>query len=75
MMILIMISMIGMIAMMTNNDDDNYNANDDQTKTTFQTMHFREPLISKKPRFLAFTHVWVYSYIIRLQYNQPIMLL
>ena len=31
--------------------------NDDQAITIFQTMHFREPLTSKKPRFLALNHV------------------
>ena len=54
-----------MITMMTNNNDNNLNANDDsddQTITIFQTMHFREPLISEKPRFLALTHVSVYGY-------------
>ena len=53
-----------MITMMTNNNDNNLNANDDsddQTITIFQTMHFREPLISEKPRFLALTHVSVYG--------------
>ena len=44
-----------------NGDDNNYdNANDDkvgQTITLFQIMHFREPLISEKPKFLALTHV------------------
>ena len=45
------------------NDDDNHdsddddNVNDDQAITIFHTMHFREPLISKKPRFLALNHV------------------
>ena len=46
--------------MMINNDDNNQNANDDngdQAITIFQTMHFREPLISKKPRFLALNHI------------------
>ena len=54
-----------MITMMTNNNDNNLNANDDsddQTITIFQTMDFREPLISEKPRFLALTHVSVYGY-------------
>ena len=54
-----------MITMMTNNNDNNLNANDDsddQTITIFQTMHFREPLISEKPKFLALTHVSVYGY-------------
>ena len=31
--------------------------NGDQTITIFQTMHFKEPVISEKPRFLALTHV------------------
>ena len=65
--------MIVMIIMMIYNDDYILNANDDQTKTTFQTMHFREPLISEKPKFLALTPVRVYSYSIRLQYYQPIV--
>ena len=54
-----------MITMMTNNNDNNLNANDDsddQTITIFQTMHFREPLISEKPKLLALTHVSVYGY-------------
>ena len=41
------------------------NANDgngDQTTTIFQTMHFREPAISAKPKALALTHVLVYGY-------------
>ena len=46
---------------MTNDDDKNYNnANDykgGQTITSFQIMHFREPLISEKPKFSALTHV------------------
>ena len=25
-------------------------------------MHFREPLISEKPKFLTLTHVWMYGY-------------
>ena len=45
--------------MMINYVDNNFdNANDDngdQTITMFLTMHFREPLISEKPRFLAVT--------------------
>ena len=43
----------------------NWNASDnngDQTITIFQTMHFREPVISAKPKFLALTHVLVYGY-------------
>ena len=43
-----------------NNDDNNLNTNDDnddQAITIFHTVHFREPLISKKPRFLARNHV------------------
>ena len=53
------------IIMMINNDDNNKNANDDngdQTITIFQAMHFREPVISAKPKFLALTHVLVYDY-------------
>ena len=49
-----------MLMMMINDDDNNQNTdddNDDQEITIFQTMHFREPLISKKPRFLALNHV------------------
>ena len=50
-----------MIKMIINDDDNNYdNANDDnggQTITKFQIMHFREPLNSEKPKFLALTHV------------------
>ena len=33
-----------------------------QTITIFQTMHFKEPVISEKPSFLALTHAYVYSY-------------
>ena len=54
-----------MVIMMVNNDDNNQNANDDngdQTITIFQTMHFREPVISAKPKFLALTHALVYDY-------------
>ena len=51
---------------MINDDDNNYdNANNDkggQTITLFLIMHFREPLISERPKFLALTHVYVYSY-------------
>ena len=43
------------------NDDNHYdNANDDkdsQKITLFQIIHFREPLISEKLKFSAFTHV------------------
>ena len=38
--------------MMINNDD-----NGDQAITIFQTMHFKEPVLSGKPRFLSLTHV------------------
>ena len=54
-----------MIKVMINNDDNNYNVNDDngdQKMTKFQTMHFREPVISAKPKFLALAHVSVYGY-------------
>ena len=54
-----------MVIMMINNDDNNEHANDgngDQTITIFQTMHFRKPAISAKPKFLALTHVLVYGY-------------
>ena len=64
-MMMITIIMIVMIIMMANNNDNYLNANDDsddQTITIFQTMHFREPLISEKPKFLALTHVSVYGY-------------
>ena len=36
--------------------------NSDQTITIFQTMHFKEPVISAKPKILAPTHVLVYGY-------------
>ena len=36
--------------------------NSDQTITIFQTMHFKEPVISAKPKILALTHVLVYGY-------------
>ena len=43
------------------NVDNNYDSgNDDkggQTITLYQIMHFREPLISDKPKFLALTHL------------------
>ena len=55
-----------MIKIIINDDDNNYdNANDNnggQTITIFQIMHFKEPLICEKPKFLALTHVYVYSY-------------
>ena len=44
--------------MITNVND----GNGDQTVTIFQTMHFSEPAISAKPKFLALTHVLVYGY-------------
>ena len=44
-----MIIMVMTIMVMISNDDNNKEANNDQTKTTFQKMHFREPLISEKP--------------------------
>ena len=62
---MIIIILIVMVIMMINNDDNNENANDDsgdQTITIFQTRHFREPLISEKPKFLTLTHVWMYGY-------------
>ena len=47
--------------MMINDDDNNYdNLNDDNSDreiSIFKTMHFRESLISEKPRFLALTHI------------------
>ena len=56
----IMIIMIVMIIVMLNDDDNKYDnakdENSDQT-TIFQTMQFREYLISGKPKFLALTHV------------------
>ena len=54
-----------MVIIMINNDDNSWNVDDDngdQTITIFQTMHFRESVISAKPKFLAFTHVLVYGY-------------
>ena len=54
-----------MTIMMINNDDNNQNADDDngdQAITVFQAMHFREPVISAKSKFLALTHVLVYDY-------------
>ena len=58
---MIMIIMIVMVKMIVDDVDNNYdNANEDkggQTITLFQTMHFREPLVSEKPKFLALTHV------------------
>ena len=79
-MMTITLVMIVMIIMMINNDDSNENANydnDDLTITIFQTMHFKEPVISEKPKFLALTHVSVCMVIdvVRLQYYQPAMLL
>ena len=64
-MMMIITIMIVMIKMMINNDDNSQNANDgrgDQTIIIFQTMHFREPLISEKPKFFALTHTLVYGY-------------
>ena len=72
---MILIIILVMIRMMINNDDNKLNANDDHTKTKFQTMHFRQPLIREKPNFLALTHVWVYSYSVSLLYYQSVMLL
>ena len=54
-----------MLIMMINNDDNNRNPNDDncdQAIKMFQAMHFREPLVSKKPRFLALNDVYLYIY-------------
>ena len=62
MMIIIMIIIIVMVIMMINN---NQNANDDdgdQTITIFQTIHFRKPVISAKPKFSALARVLVYDY-------------
>ena len=71
-----------MIIMMTNNDDNNWNTNDDNGDQViiFQTMHFRELVISAKPKFLALTHVLVYDYwcchvIILSAYNASVMFL
>ena len=36
--------------------------NGDQTITIFETMHFKEPVISAKPKILALTYVLVYGY-------------
>ena len=66
-----------MVIMMINNDDNNQNANDDnadQTITSFQTMHFREPVISTKLKFLALIHWCMVIGVVRLQYYQPIRL-
>ena len=49
-----------MIKIKINNDGNNYIANDDngeQTIKIFQTKHFREPVISGRPTFLALTHL------------------
>ena len=55
-----------MIKMIINDDDNNYNdaneGNGDQKMKIFQIMHFREPLTSEKPKFLALAHVYLYSY-------------
>ena len=65
MMMMMIIIIIVMVIMMINNDDNNYNVNDDngdQTITVFETMLFREPVISAKLKFLALNHVLVYGY-------------
>ena len=65
MITVMMMIIIVMVIMMINNDDNNYNVNDDngdQTITVFETMHFREPVISAKLKFLALTLVLVYGY-------------
>ena len=54
-----------MLIIMINNDENNWSTNDyngDQAITIFQAIHFREPLISKKPRVLALNHVYLYGY-------------
>ena len=64
-MMMMMMIIIVMVIMMINNDDNNYNVNDDngdQTITVLETMHFREPVISAKLKFLSLTHVLVYGY-------------
>ena len=72
--------LIAMTIMMINNDDNSLNAHDDsgdQTVTIFQTMNFREPLISEKPKFLTLTLMYgcLVINVARLPYYQPIMLL
>ena len=54
----ITILMIKMMMIIIINNDHN----GDQKTTIFQTMHFREHVISAKPKFLALTHVLVYGY-------------
>ena len=81
MITMMMTIIIVIIIMMINNDDNNYNANDDNGHKIiiiFQTMHFRGPAISAKPKFLALTHVLVYGYwccqvTILSVYNAPVM--
>ena len=60
-----MMMIIIIIIVIINNDDNNWNTNADdrdQTITIFQTMHFRENVISAKPKFLVLTHVLMYGY-------------
>ena len=58
-----------MLMTMINDDDNNQNTdddNDDQEITIFQAMHFREPLISKKPIVVD---------VVKLEYFQSMILL
>ena len=60
--IIVILMIIMMINYVDINFDNPHDDNGDQTITMFLTMHFREPLISGKPRFLAVTLGWVYNY-------------
>ena len=59
--VMILITMIGMIKMVINDNDNNYEyANDDngdQATTTFPIMDLRESLINEETTFLTLTHV------------------
>ena len=59
-----------MIANQNTNDD-----NGDQTRTIFQSMHFREPIIIANPSFWHLLMYWcMVIAVARLQYYQSIML-
>ena len=62
-----------------NNDNAFYDTGDPKIKI-LQIMLFREPLISKKKQFLAFSHVQLFSYwhcqvTIPIAYNASVMML
>ena len=58
---MIVITMIGMIKKVINDNDNNYeyvnNDNGDQATTTFPIMDLRESLINQETTFLTLTHL------------------